>query len=393
MEAAMVDTLPETFFAAPERASHKELVQAVKIATANPIFSTVMRCLGGVLAVLNDRRQILAVNEAYLRLLGIEDAAETLGLRPGEAIRCEHAKDHPAGCGTGRFCETCGKAIAIVVCLTEGRPVERECALSVQREGRATTLDLVVRATPIQVERETFILLLMRDITETNRRGAMVRAFFHDINNVLVGLVGASEILVEEVTGAGADMAREVRSLADRLAREVEIQRSLLRGSPEIRSPRPEPLMLAAVLAALDDVCSHHPAATGRRVRFGSVEPEARIETDSVLLLRVLTNMLINALEATPTGGEVRLTLEQEVEVVTFKVWNPDVISAPVALRIFQRHFTTKDGSGRGQGTFVIKHFTENYLHGDVGFTTSPDDGTTFWIRLPRSYPRAYQGR
>jgi signal transduction histidine kinase len=390
----MVEILPETFFAPPERASRQELDQAVELASNNPVLDTVMRCLGGVLALLNDKRQIVAINEAYLRLLGITDPRQALGLRPGEAIRCEHATDHPAGCGTGRFCETCGAAIAIVVCQTEGRPEERECALSVRREGgAATTLDLAVRAAPFQVEGQDFILLLLRDITETNRRGAMVRAFFHDINNVLLGLMGASDILVEEVTGAGADMAREVRALADRLSREVEIQRALLRGSPEIRSVRPEPLMLAAIVAALDDVCSHHPAASGRQVRFAEVDQDAWIETDSVLLLRVLTNMLINALEATAPGREVRLTLEQEVGAVTFRVWNPEAIPPAVALRIFQRYFTTKDGSGRGQGTFVIKHFTESYLHGEVGFTSSEGDGTVFWIRLPRSYPRAYQGR
>ena len=77
---------PRTYFAPPERATAKDLQAAIALASHNPIIDTVMQAFGGLVAVLNDKRQILAVNHALLAALGIEDAKAALGLRPGEAV-------------------------------------------------------------------------------------------------------------------------------------------------------------------------------------------------------------------------------------------------------------------------------------------------------------------
>ena len=58
-----------------------------------------------------------------------------------------------------------------------------------------------------------------------------------------------------------------------------------------------------------------------------------------------------------------------------------------VAPRIFQRYFTTRNEDGRGQGTFVVKHFGEKVLRGRVGFTSTKDGGTTFQLSIPRTIP------
>ena len=55
-----------------------------------------------------------------------------------------------------------------------------------------------------------------------------------------------------------------------------------------------------------------------------------------------------------------------------------------VAKRVFQRNFTTKEGAGRGLGTFSTKLFGEQILKGKVQFTSSPAEGTVFELRLPR---------
>ena len=68
---------------------------------------------------------------------------------------------------------------------------------------------------------------------------------------------------------------------------------------------------------------------------------------------------------------------------VTFLVWNRVCIPDEVALRIFQRHFSTKEESGRGLGTFAMKLLGERVLGGQVSFTSTEQDGTTFRFRLP----------
>ena len=134
---------------------------------------------------------------------------------------------------------------------------------------------------------------------------------------------------------------------------------------------------------ALRDVMEHHPAARGRRLAVAPTIGDLAVRTDGVVLHHVLANMVVNALEATPVGREVRLSAGPVAGGVAFRVWNPGAIPAAVRPRIFQRYFTTKPGEGHGQGTFAMKLFGERYLGGEVSFDTSPDAGTTFELRLP----------
>ena len=92
-----------THFAPAERASDERLQRDIEIVCQSPIIDALMGAVTGLLAVLNEQRQILAINDTLLETLGVADAGEVLGLRPGEAIDCVHARDLPGGCGTTRF--------------------------------------------------------------------------------------------------------------------------------------------------------------------------------------------------------------------------------------------------------------------------------------------------
>jgi len=50
--------------------------------------------------------------------------------------------------------------------------------------------------------------------------------------------------------------------------------------------------------------------------------------------------------------------------------------------QIWRRTFSTK-GRGRGLGTYGMKLFAENYLEGEVGFSSDEINGTEFFLRLP----------
>jgi signal transduction histidine kinase len=106
------------------------------------------------------------------------------------------------------------------------------------------------------------------------------------------------------------------------------------------------------------------------------------VETDPTLVLRVLGNMIVNALEATGPGGAVRLSIEENPEWVTFSVWNDATIPSAIRNRIFQRNVSTKDDMGRGLGTYSMKLFGEQVLGGRVSFT-SDASGTVFRFSLP----------
>jgi hypothetical protein len=109
-----------TFFASPERAREGDLRRQIEEVSSNPVIDALVASVSGLLAVLNEHRQIVALNDTLLNAIGVKDSGEVLGLRPGEAIRCVHADELAGGCGTSRYCSTCGAAIAIVSAPSRG---------------------------------------------------------------------------------------------------------------------------------------------------------------------------------------------------------------------------------------------------------------------------------
>jgi signal transduction histidine kinase len=110
--------------------------------------------------------------------------------------------------------------------------------------------------------------------------------------------------------------------------------------------------------------------------------PKKPFVTDVALLVRVLVNMVRNALEAAPQGP-IRIECRRVGETYRFSVNNPGVIPDDVAAWIFTRSFSTKAAQGRGLGTYSMKLFGERVLGGRVGFTSDAGSGTTFFIEHP----------
>jgi sensor histidine kinase regulating citrate/malate metabolism len=103
--------------------------------------------------------------------------------------------------------------------------------------------------------------------------------------------------------------------------------------------------------------------------------------TDGVLLGRVLGNLIKNALEASSRGQTVTVAFDNS-RYPLFTVHNPAVMPEEVQLQMFQRSFSTKEGKGRGIGSYSVKLLTEKYLRGKVWFTSCRDVGTTFFVSL-----------
>ena len=369
----------ETFYAPAERATQDDLEAEVRAITESPVLTGLLQMTSGLLAILDEHRQIVALNDSLLRLLGVADPREALGLRLGEALACVHAHDEPAGCGTTRFCSSCGAAIAIVTSLADGLPAERMCALTAVRGDRPVDLALRVRSTPIDTDGRRLLLVFVQDVTVDQQRAALVRTFFHDVNNMVSGLIQGSELLKERFPSR---LTNIVADTATRLHREIAIQASLLTADEASYHPTWKTIRVSRLLVELNAFFETHPVAKGKKVLVLH-ESDSAISTDVSALCRVLSNMVINALEATVSDDPVRVWAQSEGNVVRFSVWNRASIQTDVARRIFQRNFSTKAEEGRGVGTYSMKLFGEEILGGQVGFESSVQNGTTFWLKHP----------
>jgi two-component system, NtrC family, sensor kinase len=99
----------------------------------------------------------------------------------------------------------------------------------------------------------------------------------------------------------------------------------------------------------------------------------------------VLTNLVLNAVQAMPEGGQLTLRSWAESAEVCVAVSDTGVGMTPeVQHRLFDPFFTTKGVRGTGLGLSVSQALIKGH-HGTITVQSEPGRGTTFVIRLPVS--------
>jgi hypothetical protein len=367
------------YVAHEDRVAGYELLKQASAALADPCVQVVLEAVQGYLVILNSSRQILAANRELLDALNRETPGCLIGLRPGEALNCIHFTEGPNGCGTSSHCRACGAVLAILASQNLQKRVTDECRLSSFRNGELVAMDFRVTASPLKISGQELTALVLTDISSEKRREVLEQVFLHDVLNSLGGLEAWGQFM------QGLDpqaAAREILDLAESLKAEVLSQRTLLAAEGGDLEVHKRPCHPAEVFRTLRNVFAKHPSIAGKDLQLASPAQEMVLLTDRALLLRVLINMVKNALEATGTGGVVRVWYEARDKGPAFVVENPGMVPNDVRLHIFERSFTTKASKGRGLGTYSMKLFGERYLKGTVSFTS--ENGTTrFWIQLP----------
>jgi signal transduction histidine kinase len=148
------------------------------------------------------------------------------------------------------------------------------------------------------------------------------------------------------------------------------------------REPAPTRLSPAALF---DEVCATLEttlATRGIRVQL-DVSPRLQITADREMLRRAVTNLVTNAIQAMPDGGELVVTAYEGTHGIELEVAD----SGPGLLgelrhRAFEPLFTTKT-DGTGLGLAIVRRVAEAH-GGDVTAENCPEGGAAFTIRIPR---------
>lgn len=334
------------------------------------------------LLVLNPERQIVFCNSAFLDAMGATTLDSFIGKRLGEALSCAYARVGPGGCGTSEHCRECGALFAILESIAKNTRTQRDCQLLQKINGETVAKDLRVFASPWKTDETSFFVVTIMDIADEKRRLALERIFFHDILNAAGGARGLADLLYDDVQPHLKQNVGVIRMALFGMVEEIEKQKQLL--ALENGEYVYAPIMLQGMelVQAVAAEYRGHPAAYEKSILIAPESCNACVRTDFSLLRRVLGNMIKNALEATELGGAIQIGLRTEDEKTIFWVHNEQAMSEKVKLQVFKRSFSTK-GQGRGLGTYSIKLLTENYLSGEVGFSSSESEGTTYWVKLP----------
>jgi len=374
-----------TFFAPAGRAGEHQLSEQQQLVSQAAFITAVLHSVTDMMLVLNEHRQIVAANRLLLDAFGVADQSALAGKRPGEAVNCIHSSEGPDGCGTSETCSACGAVLTILTSQETGEQAEGECRIVITNNG-GTALDLAVKATPLDIAGTPYTIFAIQDIGSDKRRQVLEHTFFHDILNTVGGISGIAGLLADSTSltpETEAEYKGLMVDLSENLAEEINQQRRLLAAE---RGEYVADLKDSELGEILEEVCKlygNHIRTPDRTVILEDT-PKFIIKTDRPMLRRIVGNMVLNALEAVPAGGTVRVSLDVGAEEVCIKVTNRGEIPKDVQLRMFKRSFSTKGSSGRGIGTYSMKLFGERYLGGRVGFRCTNGE-TEFFIKLPHN--------
>jgi len=371
----------DTYFAPAKKTEQRKFENQRTTISHSPIINALLKTLDGFLVILNEDRQVVSVNQFMLETLGIENIETVLGLRLGQVLSCVHAEKLPNGCGTTPACMTCGAVIAMMTALIEDKADEQICVLTRNKNDLLKDICLKVRAQPIIIENHQWILFFAQDITQQQQWLNMERVFFHDVKNILTTLVGNNELLAMELPDN--KRIKQNKVVLGKLCDEVSLQMDLLQQKGDQYLPRESKISIADIRKELHAVIEGHTSIKDRSINETWPDESHILYTDSLLLIKVLSNMLINALEATDEYGEISINVQVVNDKIIWKIWNQEYIPEKFHNRIFQKFFSTKPGTGRGLGTYSMKIYGEKFLKGKVGFSSDKEGGTVFSYALP----------
>jgi two-component system NtrC family sensor kinase len=202
--------------------------------------------------------------------------------------------------------------------------------------------------------------------------GRLAAGLAHELGTPL-NVVSAQAKMIVTGESAGDEVREDAQIILDQSERMTHIIRRRLE---DVRSVVGAALHVLAPLAARSGVkCVLDPGPA----TFAPVDP--------VQIQQVVTNLVVNGVQAQPRGGEVRVRIVQEREPdesVCIRVEDQgEGMTADVLERAFEPFFTTKDvGQGSGLGLSVAHGIVEEH-GGHIGVDSTPGRGSVFSVYLP----------
>ena len=268
---------------------------------------------------------------------------------------------------------------------------------AVNKDLERLTTRLRERTEELEVELETRARLeeRLQQSQKMEALGRLAGGVAHDFNNALTAISGHASM--GSMAGEIDEAHRHLAAIQNAAARAADITGRLLAFARRKRIEL-QPADIGEIVESADGMLQ---PLLGSRVRF-EVEQGAgdrRIFTDPAILQQAIVNLVLNARDASPPDGLVRLRtwhehddsarMIQESErrpgdwIVIEVSDSGDGIPAEVRDRIFEPFFTTKPlGEGTGLGLSTVWWIIER-SGGVVEVDSGPEEGTSFRLHLP----------
>ena len=352
-----------------------------EVAETKRSLEQLVRSAGDAIISINRRGSITGWNPAAERIFGLT-SKEAIGrsLRGMFPERYEHA---------ARLALT-SEQPATSFDLSAKRPDGGELNLAVTlsgvpgRQGRVDGLLAIVRDMTAQRELET----QMHQSEKLTALGQVAGGIAHDFNNLLQAILGYSQLMTKNM--GNTDVVRRGLSV---------IETAALGGAETVRRIqkfarlRPdEPFVSVELNQVIQDAVAITRPRWEERVAKGGVPlrldlrlaPLPDVMGRPSELNEVVTNLILNAIDAMPQGGTLGIyTRPEGDEHVVLTVADTGIgMPEHVRKRIFDPFFTTKGEGGTGLGLSVSYSIIQRH-GGEIRVESEPGRGTTFTVVLP----------
>jgi signal transduction histidine kinase/ActR/RegA family two-component response regulator len=208
----------------------------------------------------------------------------------------------------------------------------------------------------------------------------------HNVNNTLTGILGRAQLILRNSTDAG-----KVEAGLELIIKSAEDGAHIIRRIQDFARQRPSrEFEVVSVAELLKDACEMTRPRWESRSEFAPIrfalqsDCNAHIKGDPVELREVLVNMIYNAIDAMPSGGEVRVSTQENRDRIVIHITDTGTGMGPdVKQRLFDPFFTTKGKAGTGMGLAVSFGIIRRH-EGLIEVDSEPGRGTTFKISLPK---------
>jgi len=259
----------------------------------------------------------------------------------------------------------------------DGSTVPVRMTFSALRSGEGERLGLIAACEDLSTIRA--MESRMRQADRLATVGRMAANIAHEIRNPLASLTGAIEVLTSPHT---AEDARE--RLSQIVARESERLNHIIKNFLEYARPAPLSIATFDVAAAAEEVLLllEHRASPGSLKVLREFSPSVLWPVDAQQFRQILWNLCLNAVEAMPEGGELRVAVAAHGETLEVMVSDTGEGIAPSDIsHVFEPFFSTKS-EGTGLGLALVHRVVQEH-GGDIDVRSSPGLGTTFTLTLP----------
>lgn len=361
--AILAGYLSERFTAAGRELGERE--RSLRI--LQNLHENILQSLTSGVITLNLEGKVISVNKTGLEILGIDSEDDLFGKDLGNFMAGLHME------------ELISK--------------KREQMLYSRPDGKKLTLGFSssdLKGTDDETQGHIIIFQDLTDVKELEKKlrntekmallGQLAAGLAHELRNPLSAISGAVEILSSDVeqTEENLRLVRMASQEVDRLNLLVEDFLILTVPVQKLTST----VDLGTIISGT--VESFTKTIRRKNIQVLNEVPKGiYVQADSYRLKQAVWNLLLNSVEAMPTGGLISIKSRFEDGNVVVEISDEGKgIDENLVSRIFDPFFTTKE-VGTGLGLAIVQKVIEGY-NGKINVVSSEGRGATFVITLPR---------